>query len=470
MQCKRCNASIPEGFMYCPVCGEEIIIVSDFDIEIEKNIDTVAIAQTVELPDLTKELAEDESADVKDKQLNNADTKTVNGQKDNKTKKRWSVLIASILAFVIVVICVVVTLFRRYYDYDFQVNKAVAFMEEKDYDKAIATLKHAGELDRTEDIIYLLADCYIEQFKYDAAIAVLYDALDDFKGNVELCDRIVECYEAQGDSKGIHDFIVNSNDSNLALRYNSYVSIAPNFSLAEGTYVEPDPIKLSAVGDGTIYYTTDGKEPTKDSLEYIGPIPLEYGTTTIKAMYVNEKGIVSDSVSRTYCVELNIPDDPILLVTPGTKSIPELIGVKQEDGVVIHYTANGDEPDENSKVYTKPFLMPVGKCTYKFIAINDDGNKSDVVEADYTLKLSGTIETSVAEYAIAYQLTSKGENVIMNVYTTEYGYSVDDRVFYVINEYSNMAKTGRMFAVDINSGELYSFNQNDDGTCNILPL
>ena len=470
MQCKRCNASIPEGFMYCPVCGEEIIIVSDFDIEIEKNIDTVAIAQTVELPDLTKELAEIESVNTNDKQLNNSSAKVVNNQKDKKKSRKWSVLTTAILIFVTVAVFVVGICIHRYFDYDYQVDKAVAFMEEKNYDKAISTLKHACELDRTEDIIYLIADCYIAQIKYDAAIAVLFDALDDFKGNVELCDRIVECYEAQGDSKGIHDFIVNSNDSNLALRYNSYVSIAPSFSLAEGTYVEPDPIKLTAIGDGNIYYTTDGKEPTQDSLEYIGPIPLEYGTTTIKAIYVNEKGIISDSVSRTYCVELNIPDNPILLVTPGTKSLPELIGVKQEDGVVIHYTANGDSPEENSKVYTKPFLMPVGRCTYKFIAINDDGNKSDVVEADYTLKLSGTIETSVAEYAIAYQLTSKGENVITNVYTTEYGYSVDDRVFYVINEYSNSVKTGRMFAVDVNSGELYSFNQDDDGTCNILPL
>ena len=53
MQCKVCNAFIPEGYMYCPVCGEEIIIVSDFDIKIEDNIDVAALSKTTELPDLS---------------------------------------------------------------------------------------------------------------------------------------------------------------------------------------------------------------------------------------------------------------------------------------------------------------------------------------------------------------------------------------------------------------------------------
>lgn len=38
--------------MYCPVCGEEIIIVSDFDIKIEDNIDVAALAKTSEIPDV----------------------------------------------------------------------------------------------------------------------------------------------------------------------------------------------------------------------------------------------------------------------------------------------------------------------------------------------------------------------------------------------------------------------------------
>ena len=53
MQCKKCNAFIPEGYMYCPVCGEEIIIVSDFDIKIEDNIDVASLAKTAEIPDLS---------------------------------------------------------------------------------------------------------------------------------------------------------------------------------------------------------------------------------------------------------------------------------------------------------------------------------------------------------------------------------------------------------------------------------
>ena len=53
MQCKVCNAFIPEGYMYCPVCGEEIIIVSDFEIKLEDNIDVAALSKTTEIPDLS---------------------------------------------------------------------------------------------------------------------------------------------------------------------------------------------------------------------------------------------------------------------------------------------------------------------------------------------------------------------------------------------------------------------------------
>ena len=67
----------------------------------------------------------------------------------------------------------------------------------------------------------------------------------------------------------------------------------------------------------------------------------------------------------------------------------------------------------------------------------------------------------MAEYAISYQLMSSGEITIGKSYKAEYGFSDGKRVYYIINEYSGTSSTGRMFAVDIKTGELFRFSKEE---------
>ena len=48
---------------------------------------------------------------------------------------------------------------------------------------------------------------------------------------------------------------------------NDYVSSAPEFSLKEGTYDEVQQVTLTSATGGTIYYTTDGSDPTESSTD-----------------------------------------------------------------------------------------------------------------------------------------------------------------------------------------------------------
>ncbi len=462
MQCKKCNAFIPEGYMYCPVCGEEIIIVSDFDIKIEDNIDVASLAKTAEIPDLsdiaykrgvTKELHTEETV-----------KKAVPEEKPSAgplIDKRWLALII-VLAIVFGAGCVAAGIsISRYFSYDHQYNKALREYESGDFKQAIATSKHLNSLGNDEKGKILLADSYIAEHNYDAAIAVLYDALNDYPQDVTLYDRIVECYKSENNSNGIHELINNSKDSTLALRYSDYVSISPTFSLESGTYIEPDPIKLSAPGEGEIYYTVDGSTPTSESLPYMGPIPLETGKNVISAIYINEKGIVSDVVSNTYEVELDVPDPPELLVESGTLSKPELIGVTAPEEMRVYYTTDGSEPTPESKEYAAPFLMPLGKSTFSFICVSPNGLVSEPVTGTYTLKMNVAIAKDMAEYAISYQIMSMGEVNFGKSYKAEYGFADSGRTYYIINEYDGNSPTGRSFAVDIMSGELFRFSKEE---------
>lgn len=462
MQCNKCNAFIPEGYMYCPVCGEEIIIVTDFEIKLEDNIDTAAIAKTVELPDVNKEIEDKIKTSKTQEIIINKDLFEDIEKKKKINPKLW--ILIGISGLVFIGLCILIGIqISRYYSYDYQYKKGRIEADSQDYQSAIDTLKHVVTLGNDKKGQLLLADCYFAVANYDAALAVLFNALQDYPDDLGIYDKIVDCYKLEGDSDGIHELITNSNDSALALRYSEYISLPPSFSLESGTYIEPSPIKIIASDEGTIYYTTDGSEPNSASFEYMGPIPLDPGTTTISAIFINKNGIVSDVVTNEYNVEIVVPDVPQLLVPSGTLNKPQLIGVTIPAGETVYYTSSGADPDNNSTEYTSPFLMPLGKSSYKFIAYNSDGTASDIIVANYNLELKALINTATAEYAIQYQLLSMGNNVLANSYKSEYAYDDGNRVCYVIYEYLDKSRTGRIFAVDINSGELFVFSKESNG-------
>ena len=97
--------------------------------------------------------------------------------------------------------------------------------------------------------------------------------------------------------KAIHNYSKYSTTCDAAID-------APEFTPAEGTYTSAQNITISAATGATIYYTTDGTDPTKESSVYSAAIPLnEAGTTTIKAFAVKGEA-ESDIASATYTINL----------------------------------------------------------------------------------------------------------------------------------------------------------------------
>lgn len=75
------------------------------------------------------------------------------------------------------------------------------------------------------------------------------------------------------------------------------VNVAPStpvFSLESGSYDTNQSVTISSTAGATIYYTTDGTDPTTSSTVYSGAIALEdEGNYTIKAIAVNDYGTSS---------------------------------------------------------------------------------------------------------------------------------------------------------------------------------
>lgn len=89
----------------------------------------------------------------------------------------------------------------------------------------------------------------------------------------------------------------------------------PTASQGEGTYTKSVAVSLSCKTEGaTIYYTTDGSEPSTNSTEYTGAFELEK-TTTVKAIAVKDGMRTSNVFSATYTINAGGGDTP---VTPTT--------------------------------------------------------------------------------------------------------------------------------------------------------
>ncbi|MCR4807338.1 MAG: chitobiase/beta-hexosaminidase C-terminal domain-containing protein [Lachnospiraceae bacterium] len=450
MICPKCGTAIPEGYMYCSKCGEEVIMVPDFEVELEAGIE-----ETI------SEVAEMMADTVEVDTVKKAETATE--VKNGLSKKiKFIIAAAAVLGLLLVFAIIKITSsVKSYYSFDEQFKELDAEFIRGEYDDAIKTAKHVISLkpdDKRSRLI--LADSYFNVYKYDESIAVLYELLDDYPDDREIYERLIACFEAEDDTEDIINLSKRANDKIFAELFEDYMCAEPEFSEEGGNYYGTQSIELTTSGKGTIYYTLDGSEPGEDSLEYSEPIIVEEeGETVIKAIHINEKGVSSKAVSKTYNIIKLAPAIPRLITQGGDYSIPKLIKVEEPQTGTLYYTTDGTDPTEASPEYEPPIAMPLGKSEFRFVIINDSGEAGEVVTAEYNLKISGLDETYAAGL-VQLTLMTLGHDVSTHTFKAKYGYSQGSRSYYMIEEYDGSKKQGTDYAVDAQTGEVFTISAN----------
>ena len=451
MICPKCGTAIDEGYMYCPKCGEEVIMVPDFEVELEEGIEQT-ISEVAEL------MADSAMGDMEDRSVPAENSK-------NTISLKIKLLIAAMIAVglvLVVGITYIVKQVRNYYSFDEQFGKLSVEFKAGDYEAAIKTARHVISINPDDERArLLLADSYFSLEKYDESIAVLNELLDYFPKDKSIYERLIANYELEGDVDSIIRLSKRADPSTYKALFSVYVSEAPQFSEEGGNYYGRQAIKLMIPGNGTIYYTLDGSYPDEKSEVYTTPIVLDEGETTIRAIHVNDKGVKSEEASKTYNIIKPATETPRVLTRSGDYSIPQLIKVADTRAGTVYYTTDGTDPTVDSKEYEPPIPMPLGKSEFRFAIISDSGEASDTVSAEYNLNISG-IDKEYAAGLVQLTLMTKGHDVTGHEFSAKYGYSQGSRSYYIIEEYEGGKRLNTVYAVDAQTGEVYTITRNGD--------
>lgn len=265
------------------------------------------------------------------------------------------------------------------------IKKAETAFATGDYSAAENYYSRAiGKSPNKTDAYIGLSKVYIQQEDLDQAERVYLSAIDSQPENADLYEAAIQFYIDTDQANKIAAILDGCSQSVLD-QVSEYVSDMPAFSLEEGTYSLEQEVTLT--GDGDIYYTMDGSEPTEASTKYTEPILLKEGTVVIKAICINEKGVPSLVATRTYTVEIPAVDAPAVTPSTGQYDTATQITINVPNGYTAYYTMDGTTPSTASAQYTGPIDMPEGQTIFSAILVsNSSGKASQVTKRNYVLQ------------------------------------------------------------------------------------
>ncbi len=183
---------------------------------------------------------------------------------------------------------------------------------------------------------------------------------------------------------------------------------APTFSPAAGTYDEAQSVTLSCATDGaTIYYTTDGTNPTNESTQYASAINIA-STTTIKAIaYVGEDYSTVTTATYTIVSINNISDITEVGTAYSVKGTVVAInsrGFVMGDGTGYVYYYKGE--DTGKSVGNKIKVTGTTGTYGQIIQFTNTATVSEATSSSYNNTPAATVITAVPDYSTGYHLST----------------------------------------------------------------
>ena len=364
MLCSNCGREIPNGQLICPHCGEEVRLVPDYS--------TVG-----------------DMLNRKENSMRDQEEKHKSGRKNTDRNETKINPVALTIVFIFAVIISVLALklaidYRNQNDYDLQLEMAQYNFSEKDYARAEEYANQAISLEpnRSEPRL-LLAKIYSAQNRDDETELLLLNLIAQDPGNVDAYGLLIELYDENNDKDAIKQLMDNCSAETVLYTYSEYICKSPLIAPVEGTYERTVSVTITAP-EGTVHYTTDGTEPTKDSPVYEGPIETYAGENEIRAVAIKDNGIYSDTVVQKYTISTKQHDAPEISPGSGSYASGTEVSVDVPSGFTAYYEFD-HIPTVESPEYTDPIVLPEGTHVLTVIMADGEGNLSKTASATYTV-------------------------------------------------------------------------------------
>ncbi len=365
MKCKKCGAEIPQGYLYCSVCGAEVQLVPDYNLLDE---------------DLLGGIVQKEARAGK----NLSDGSLTK-------KKKWNLVIWGSICLVLLI--AVLTLFFVFHEiqkkhentYDYQYQKAEAYWAEEDFTNAVLCFKKALELKPGDkNARERLLELYLKMKNEKEAVSLLEEFVEEDVTDQESIQKLIAIYDQKEEYDKILALSKKVKNRDILKLFSEYIVEKPKFSHISGVYPEAITVAISSAKQYDVYYTMDRKDPVAYGRLYQDEIVLkEEGVTVIKAVARNEKGIYSEPVEVDYTIQYEPPDMPAVSPAGGTYDEPQKITVVVPQNCTAYYTWDGSDPTEGSFRYTSPLDMPQGNQVLSVMLINSAGLKSSIYRVNY---------------------------------------------------------------------------------------
>ena len=382
MNCKYCGYKLGDDAAFCPSCGREVRLVADYqefgDFLTEDTQNNTPPVKKAPVPGR----GDDISREIKRQRA------------EQKRKKKRQ---ARIIAGVVVAVVVVGSAFgwrmhKKYqeeHSFSYQLAQAESEFSNGRYDDAYTAIQKAIELDSASADAWLLkADILYAQKEYEKAESVLKKIISLYPDNQTAYGTLVRVYDTTRQTDKIADLFASCTDLEIREKYSAYICDVPQVSPEGGSFTDYITITISAEADAKVYYTLDGTAPGTGSAVYSEPIELSEGSTRLRAVAVNKKGIESDMVDFTYSVLYPVPDTPKIAPSSGTftEGMDTSIQVIVPDGCKVYYAFDQKPTEKTGTLYTGPVDMPAGEHTFYAIAVNGYGKSSYASSETYSNK------------------------------------------------------------------------------------
>ena len=455
----------------------------DFDLEEElaKSIASIVDEETADAHAyVNKNTSETDDIPDEEEKIYDEPDDDSDDDSDKPDKKKIIIIVASVVAAVLIIgitaFLVVRAAFNKSKDnYGYYNELGYKAYDDKDYDTAISDFEKAltydegkGDSDTNINMMLYLFECYKNTSQDDKAEEILLDVLDRDSDNKNAYYNLMSVYLNGKDYTKLGDLYEKAaatEDDDIIALFKKYVPQDPVATPDEGSYSDDQKVFLSADDGCKIYYTIDGSDPKDNAQVFSNRIELKEGQTTVKFYAVNDYGIKSDVITKTYNIQYSGPATPEITpsdttISQSSKVMVTVTGIAS--GSKAYYTLDGTAPTTDSTEYSKPFELPAGTTVVTVMVVDGHG-KSTMASKTYKVTYESKYTQTEAEDFIWSALIDKkivnkkhidkdDNECSMDYYSLK---TVDDKQIYMF--YYNIGHDAQdyWYGADANTGDVY---------------